>query len=298
MDTSKVPRIPRVPRFPYPIPKSIILSKLRNFLQEDIGFGDITSGLIPHADSGIAVIKAKSEGILAGLEETRLLCEDNQIFIQTRKMDGDKIKSGDIIAELQGNLRNILMVERTILNFLMKLSDIATSTHDLVQQVRSQGLNTIIAATRKTTPGFGYFEKKAVFLGGGDPHRWNLSDMVLLKDTHLKYYQGDISRLLEAAHNQISFSKKIELEIENPADITIAVEKGVDIIMLDNMTPNQVEEALKNTEIPAHVLVEVSGNINNNNLLKYAQTGVNIISTSAIVFHPHKMVDFSLRLRD
>ncbi|MHA1675358.1 MAG: carboxylating nicotinate-nucleotide diphosphorylase [Promethearchaeota archaeon] len=298
MDTSKVPLIPRIPRFPYPIPKSIILTKIRHFLQEDIGFGDITSGLIPHPDSGTAIIKAKSEGIIAGLEEARLLCEDNQISIQLHKMDGDMVKKGDIVAELEGNLRNILMIERTMLNFLMKLSDIATSTHDLVQQVRSHGLSTIIAATRKTTPGFGYFEKKAVYQGGGDPHRWNLSDMVLLKDTHLKYYQGDITQLLEAAHKQISFSKKIELEIENPADLATAIAKGADIIMLDNMTPSQVEEALKTTEIPAHVLVEVSGNINNKNLLKYAQTGVNIISTSAIIFHPHKMVDFSLRLTD
>ena len=215
----------------------------------------------------------KSEGIIAGLEEVSLLCEDNQIAIQLHKMDGDGVNPGDIIAELQGNLRNILMIERTMLNFLMKLSAIATSTHDLVHQVRSQGLKTIIAATRKTTPGFAYFEKKAVYLGGGDPHRWNLSDMVLLKDTHLKYYQGNISRLLDAAHKQISFSKKIELEIENANDLVTAIAKGADIIMLDNMTPSQVEKALKTTKIPVHVLIEVSGNITPTNLLEYAQTG-------------------------
>ena len=295
MNTSDFPKLPR---FPYPIPKSLILTKLRHFLQDDIGFGDITSGLISTDDTGTAIIRAKSEGVIAGLDEVNLLCEDNQISIQLHKMDGDGVNPGDIIAELQGNLRNILMIERTMLNFLMKLSAIATSTHDLVNQVRSRGLNTIIAATRKTTPGFAYFEKKAVYLGGGDPHRWNLSDMVLLKDTHLKYYHGNITRLLDAAHKQISFSKKIELEIENPGDLATAIANGADIIMLDNMTPSQVENALKSTKIPAHVLIEVSGNITPTNLLEYAQTGVNIISTSAIIFHPHKMVDFSLRLTD
>lgn len=287
-----------VSKFPYPIPKPILLQKLRNFLGEDIGYGDITSGIIPYAEEGKAKIFAKSSGIVAGIEEARHLFSDNGINVDSKCEDGDKIEKGVIIMELEGNLRHILMVERTALNFLMKLSSIATSTADFVKVVRKQGLKTIIAATRKTTPGFSYFEKKAVYLGGGDPHRWNLSDMVLLKDTHLKFYNRNIKQLMDKAHQQVSFSKKIELEIENPLDVPLAISQGVDIIMLDNMTPQEITTVIATVKPSSNIIFEASGNITKENILEYAKSGVDIISSSAIIFHPHKHVDFSLRLKD
>ncbi|WP_457557760.1 carboxylating nicotinate-nucleotide diphosphorylase [Candidatus Harpocratesius sp.] len=284
------------PNAPFPIPKSILLQKLRGFLNEDIGFGDITSSMIPVQEQGSAKIKAKSSGILAGMEEAQLLFEDNDINVTSLAQDGNKVNKGDIIIELQGNLRTILMVERTALNFLMKLSSIASSTFDVIIQLKKENLTTKIAATRKTTPGFTYFEKKAVFLGGGDVHRWNLSDMILLKNTHLKYYQGDIAKLLTKTKEQTSFSKKIEIEIENPSYIPLAIQHGADIIMLDNMTPDQIRNILSDISLSKNIIFEASGNINIHNIVEYAKAGVDIISTSSLIFHPHKIMDFSLRL--
>lgn len=280
----------------FPLPKPILLEKLRNYLREDVGFGDITSSVIPANENREAEIIAKSTGILAGLEEAVLLFEDNGITVKKFIHDGEKFEKGNLIMKVSGNLRSILIVERTALNFLMKLSSIAASTNDLVSLLRKNDLRTLIAATRKTTPGFGYFEKKAVFLGGGDPHRWNLSDMVLLKDTHLKRFNGDVAELLKTARKLTSFSKKIEIEIERPEDIRTAIENGADIVMLDNMTPRVIKDALNKIEIPNHVTVEASGNITPDNLLDYAEAGVNVISTSSIIFHPHVKADFSLRL--
>ncbi len=188
------------------------------------------------------------------------------------------------------------MAERTALNILMKMSSIAASTADLVIQIQDHNLKTILATTRKVTPGFGWFEKKAVYLGGGDPHRWNLSDMVLCKNTHLKFYDGDIKKMIAQVKSQLSFSKKIEVEIERAEDIPVAIEGGADIIMLDNFTPEMIRKSLKKYTPDSHVLFEASGNITHANLLEYAKAGVNIISTSQVVFHPHIHVDYSLRL--
>ncbi len=280
----------------FSIPKPVLLARLRKYLDSDIGFGDLSSSFIPQNAKGMAKIIAKTPGIVAGSEEATLLFEDVGIKVKQNFNDGEKIQKDDILMELEGNLQNILTIERTALNFLMKLSSIATSTHDFVQLIKNDKLSTKIAATRKTTPGFGWFEKKAVFYGGGDTHRWNLSDMVMFKDTHLKFYNGDIKKLLETARNQISFSKKIEIEIEKTEDILIAVDNGADIIMLDNMSPDQISNALSLIKDRSHVLFEASGNINEENLLTYAKTGVDIISTSSTILNPHKKMDYSLKL--
>jgi len=272
------------------------LTRLRKYLDLDIGFGDLSSSFIPEGEKGAAKIIAKTSGIVAGSEEATLLFEDVGINVKQNFDDGDQIEKGDILMELKGNLQNILTIERTALNFLMKLSSIATSTKDFVQLIQNNKLSTKIAATRKTTPGFGWFEKKAVFYGDGDTHRWNLSDMVMFKDTHLKFYNGDIKKLLEAARNQISFSKKIEIEIEKVEDILIAADNGADIIMLDNMNPDQISDALSLIKDRSHILFEASGNINKENLLAYAKSGVDIISTSSTILNPHRKMDYSLKL--
>ncbi|MHA1717927.1 MAG: carboxylating nicotinate-nucleotide diphosphorylase [Promethearchaeota archaeon] len=282
----------------FSIPKPILLEQLRRYLDLDIGFGDLSSGFIPKEEIGKAKIISKSHvlGIVAGAEEANLLFEDAGIKVIQHIKDGEKIKKGDILMELEGNLRNVLAVERTALNFLMKLSSIATSTYDLVQKIQNEGLKTKIAATRKTTPGFGWFEKKAVYLGGGDTHRWNLSDMVMFKDTHLKFYKGDIGKLLKSAKNQLSFSKKIEIEIEKAGDIIEAAENGADVIMFDNMSPDQITDSLSLIKDRSHIIFEASGNIDAENLLDYAKTGVDIISTSSTIFNPQKKMDYSLKL--
>ena len=280
----------------FSIPKSVLLARLRKYLDLDIGFGDLSSSFIPEGEKGTAKIIAKTSGIVAGSEEATLLFEDVGINVKQNFDDGDKIEEGDILMELKGNLQNILTIERTALNFLMKLSSIATSTKDFVQLIQNNKLSTKIAATRKTTPGFGWFEKKAVFYGDGDTHRWNLSDMVMFKDTHLKFYNGDIKKLLDTARNQISFSKKIEIEIEKTEDILIAADNGADIIMLDNMSPDQISNALSLIKDRSHILFEASGNITKENLLIYAKSGVDIISTSSTILNPHKKMDYSLKL--
>ncbi|UYP47737.1 hypothetical protein NEF87_004022 [Candidatus Lokiarchaeum ossiferum] len=282
---------------PFSIPKPLLLQKLRNYLNIDIGFGDLSSGLIPADSLRSARIFAKSSGIVAGAEEARLLFEDLGVQVVQEKYDGESISKGENVFQIEGNLRNILMIERTALDFLMILSSIATSTHDLVSKVRAAQFPTIIATTRKVTPGFGWFEKKAVFFGGGDTHRWNLSDMVMFKDTHLAFYGGDVSRLLLDAKKTISFSKKIEIELENSEDIIPAIESGADIIMLDNMSPDEIKKALSSLKIARKgVLFEASGNITPASILEYAQSGVDIISTSSTVLQPHKHLDYSLRL--
>ena len=283
---------------PFALPRAILLQRLRAFLALDVGFGDVSSGMIPATAVGHATIITKSDGILAGAEEAALLFEDNGIEVEQSQYDGSAITSGMTIFQLQGNLRNILMVERTALDFLMKLSAIATSTADYVVRIRPINPTLRLATTRKVTPGFGWFEKKAVYLGGGDTHRWNLSDMVMFKDTHLKFY-GDPIKLLTTAKKMVSFSKKIEIEIEKPEHIPLAIQGGADIIMLDNMTPSQIHAALEplKKEHP-QILFEASGNITLENIESYAKSGVDIISTSATVFYPHKAMDFSLRLQN
>jgi len=282
--------------YPYPIPKPILIQKLRAFLETDIGFGDLSAGLIPKDATGKAKITAKSAGVLAGGEETQILFEDMGIDVNLIVEDGVTVENGAEIIHLEGNLRAILMAERTALNILMKMSSIAASTSDLVTKIRAEKLNTILATTRKITPGFGWFEKKAVYLGGGDTHRWNLSDMILCKDTHLKFYGGKVKTMIEQAKSQVSFSKKVEVEVEREEDIPIAIESGADIIMFDNFSPKMIFDSLKKNRGDSHILFEASGNITHANLLDYAKSGVDIISTSQVVFHPHIHVDYSLTL--
>jgi nicotinate-nucleotide pyrophosphorylase (carboxylating) len=281
----------------FAIPKSILLNKILPFLEADLLHGDLSSSFIPVSAVTEAKIISKSTGILAGLQEAKLMFEHLGIEINSDFEDGNKINPKDFVMQIKGRLRDILMVERTALNFLTCLSAIASSTADYITQIRSISSNTILAATRKITPGFGWFEKKAVYYGGGDPHRWNLGDMVMFKDTHLAYFNQNISKMLQSARKNLSFSKKIEIEIEDPALIHEAIANGAEIIMLDNMDPITIKNTIKRLEkIPPHVLFEASGNITLDNIGVYAASGVNIISTSAPILRPHHSMDFSLRL--
>jgi len=275
----------------------VVKKKIQEFLEEDCYFQDITSEVIPENKNIKAQIIAKSSGYVSGLKEIDLLFEFLNVDIILFKKDGDKVAENDLVCELSGNARNILYGERTSLNILTRMSAITSSARDLIKIVEKLKKKTIIACTRKITPGFRIFEKRAVVLGGADTHRWNLDDMVLIKDTHLKYYSGDVKKILKKSRKLTSFTKKIEIEVENTTDALIAAKNGVDIIMLDNMKPNQIDETIKALEaegLRKNILLEASGGINIENIEEYIKTGINIISLGSLTLFPHKRVDFSL----
>jgi len=277
---------------------TIIQRKLKEFLEEDCSFSDITSKIIPEEAKTTAKIIAKSKGNISGLKELEILYDLLHIEVYFNKEEGEEIKEGDIIAKLKGDAQNILMGERIGLNLVTHMSSITTTTKKFLNIIRDSGKKVKIACTRKTLPGLRIFEKRAVELGGGDPHRFSLDDMVLLKDTHLRFYQGDIAKLLNKMKNEVSFTKKIEIEIEKPEDALIAAKNGADIIMLDNMNPDQVEDTiniLKQNNLREMVIIEVSGGINEENLIDYLISEPDVISVGQLTQFPTEKVDISLR---
>ena len=213
------------------------------------------------------------------------------------KDDGEDLKSGDCIMELNGNASSILTLERTVLNLLMRMSGIATITSKMVGEAEKINPVVIVAGTRKTTPGLQFFEKDAIRLGGGDTHRYRLDDCVLIKDNHLALV-GDVKVAVEKAREYVSFTKKIEVEVENLDDAIIAADSGVDIIMLDNMDFEDIKLVLTALEVEGFrddVLIEVSGGINLSNIAEYAETGVDIIS-SGYITHSAQALDMNLEI--
>ncbi len=278
--------------------KIVIERKIKEFLEEDCKFIDVSSKIIPENAQASAKIIAKSDGYVSGLEELEILFKILNISSSFKKRDGDKVNNGDIIVELLGSARDILLGERTGLNLVSHLSAITTTAKKYNKIIKNSGKNVKIACTRKTIPGVRIFEKKAAELGGADVHRFNLDDMVLLKDTHLKYYNGDIVKLLKDIKKVTSFSKKIEIEIENVNDVLTAAENGADIVMLDNMTPDQVEDAinlLKKSELRDKIIVEISGGITQENIVDFLLSEPDVISSSLLTQFPSEWVDFSLR---
>ncbi len=276
----------------------LIEKKIREFLEEDSSYMDLSSSSIPIDAVSSAKIISKSIGYISGLEELIILYNLLDVKTNLKKKDGDPIKKGDIIAELNGGTRNILLGERVALNLISHMSAITSTTSKYVSIINKSNRSVKIACTRKTTPGLRVFEKKATIIGGGDPHRFSLDDMILLKDTHLKFYNGDISKLLSDIKKIASFSKKIEIEVEKVEDSLEAARSGADIIMLDNFSLDMVEEALnllKKNNFRDKVLIEVSGNITQKNILNYARLGPDIISTSEITQRPSEHIDLTLR---
>jgi len=280
------------------IPRKVLEEKLKQFLAEDVGQGDVTSAAVVPAGLTVeAAVVAKEAGIVAGIEEVVILAESLGLSVKTEVADGDEIKSGKVILRISGDARAVLSAERTMLNLLSRMSGIATTTRRLAEKLRKANLTTKIAATRKTAPGLGYFDKKAVLVGGGDPHRLRLDDMVLVKDNHIAI-AGSVEKAVKKAKQNVSFSKKIEAEVTSVTDALKAVEAGADIVMLDNFSPKQVREAveaLKKAGFFGKVLLEVSGGITEQNLLEYASTQVDIISMGALT-HSFKALDISLEV--
>lgn len=265
-------------------------------LEEDEGFGDITSEAVVDEDKIVnAHIISKDEGILAGINIIKEMFESKNIQVIFNLNDGDNIAKNDLLMSLKGNARDILLLERSALNLLMRMSGVASSTNYYVNLVKDYGV--IVAGTRKTSPGIGKFDKLALKIGGADTHRFSLDDMVLIKDNHIASVGTPLETLLKAKKN-VSFSKKIEIEVESLDDAIDCVKNGADIVMLDNMSPSEVKNVLDKLielNIRDNSLIEVSGGITSENILDYAKLGVDIISIGALT-HSTGSLNFSLRI--
>jgi nicotinate-nucleotide pyrophosphorylase (carboxylating) len=280
------------------LPRRILEEKLRKMLAEDIGQGDVTTALIvPENCVAEAKIVCKDSGIAAGIEEAKTLLESLGLKSEASVKDGEKIKAKQVLLKISGNARTILAVERTLLNILSRMSGIATVTRELVERVQKAGLKTKVACTRKTAPGLLYFDKKAVMIGGGDTHRLHLDDMVLIKDNHIAI-AGSVEKAVKRVKATVSFSKKVEIEVTSVEDALSAAEMGVDIVMLDNFSPQQIVKTvklLKKSGLYGKVLLEASGGITTKNVIAFASTGVDIVSLGEIT-DSLKALDISLEI--
>ena len=274
----------------------MLIKELESFIEEDLGYDDVSCTIVPDRPAK-AVIFTKEDCIVAGIKEAGSIFCYLGIQAETTLKDGDRLKEGDVIFRLKGGAISILRAERLTLNFLGHLSGIATLTRACMDIVRKHSETTRVACTRKTTPGIRKFEKLAVAAGGGDPHRFNLSDSVMIKDNHVKLM--GIEAAIEAA-KKTGFTRKIEVEVESADDAVLAAKLGADIIMLDNMQPEAVRETLeilKEKGLRDSVIVEASGGISQANLEGYAKTGVDVISMSSLI-HKSRWIDISLEIID
>ncbi|MEE0965266.1 MAG: carboxylating nicotinate-nucleotide diphosphorylase [Ruminococcus bromii] len=269
---------------------------IKTALLEDINYLDTTTDyLIDEEQENSAKFLAKSDGILCGIEVALRVFEilqPNGFETKIYKHDGDKLKKGDIIAEIHGKTRTILKGERTALNLIQHMSGVATATNKAVELVK--GTNASIADTRKTLPGLRPIQKYAVTVGGGRNHRYNLSDAAMLKDNHIDA-GGGIANAVAKLKKRLGHMTKIELEVRNLDELKQALAADVDVIMLDNMTPEMMKEAVKITDGKA--LLEASGNITDETLKEVAQTGVDIISMGVLT-HSVTAFDISLKITE
>ena len=267
-------------------------SKYAEYLREDIGSGDVTTDLLIPPDSrGIGRITAKESGVLAGAMEAADVFAELGAAPERTIDEGATVAEGDVVLIVRGPTKALLTGERLALNFLMRMSGIATVTNDLLARCRRTNPGVRIAATRKTTPGFREFEKRAVTIGGGDPHRFGLDDAILIKDNHIAV-AGGVREALRSA-KRASFTKKVEIEVETEEDAVVAVEEGADIVMLDNFDPEDarnVAEGLRRRK--PDVVIEISGGITPDNVERFASFA-DIISLGWLT-HSIRSIDFSM----
>ena len=261
-------------------------------LKEDITSEDVsTNSVMPHPQAGEVDLICKQDGIICGLQVFErvftLLDEDTKVefFVQ----DGEEVKAGQLMAKVHGDIRTLLCGERTALNYLQRMSGIATYTHEVASLLA--GSKTKLLDTRKTTPNNRIFEKYAVRTGGGNNHRYNLSDGVLLKDNHIGA-AGGVKQAIAAAKEYAPFVRKIEVEVENQQMVEEAVEAGTDIIMLDNMDTDALKKAI--AFINGRAEIEVSGNVTKENIARLVDLGVDFISSGALT-HSAPIMDISLK---
>ncbi len=265
--------------------------KITAWLEEDIGSGDITSlATIPEAATAHAIIHAKDTGILAGIEVAQRVFSllDPTVKFTAKLQDGAKLTPSSVIATIDGHARTLLTGERLALNLLQHLSGVATRTHKLATLAAPYGAK--LVDTRKTTPGMRLLDKYAVKVGGGANHRFGLYDAMLIKDNHIQV-AGGIQAALERAHAYASHMTKIEIEVEDIESVQEALAGGADVIMLDNMAPDKMAEAVK--LIDHRAIVEASGGIDETTLAAAAKSGVDVISVGALT-HSVKALDISM----
>lgn len=276
-----------------PVTMQLVADKyIKMALEEDINSEDVsTNAVMPEYKKGEVQLICKEDGIIAGLmvfeRVFTLLDSDTQVTCHVK--DGDEVKKGEVLAVVTGDIRVLLSGERTALNYLQRMSGIATYTRSVARLL--EGTKTTLLDTRKTTPGMRVFEKYAVRVGGGANHRYNLSDGVLLKDNHIDA-AGGVTQAVQAARAYAPFVRKIEVETENLDMVREAVEAGADIIMLDNMTPKQMAEAIQ--IINGRAETECSGNVTKENINTITQLGVDYISSGALT-HSAPILDISMK---
>ncbi len=277
-------------------PKEDALTMIRLALVEDVRSGDVTSAwTIPENQNQHARLIAKEDGVLAGLPVIELVFAElnANVNVTLHKQDGDVVKKGDLIAELEGSTRDLLTGERTLLNFIQQLSGVASVAHTF--QKALEGGKTKVLDTRKTLPGFRTLQKYAVRVGGGSNHRMGLFDMVLVKDNHIAA-AGGVLEALEVVRKNNTENLMVEMEVESLEDLKKLLNKGVDVIMLDNMSNEMMAEALKIIkESGDKVLVEGSGNMTLERAKEIATLGLDYISVGALT-HSVRALDISMRI--
>ena len=265
---------------------------IRMALQEDITSEDVsTNAVMRSAVKGTVDLIAKEDGIIAGLDVYARVFQilDEKTEISFNFKDGDAVKKGDLLGTVTGDIRVLLSGERVALNYLQRMSGIATYTKQVSKLL--EGSKVTLLDTRKTTPNCRVFEKYAVRIGGGQNHRYNLSDGVLLKDNHIGA-AGSVAKAVAMAKEYAPFVRKIEIEVETMEQVKEAVEAGADIIMLDNMTPEMMKEAVE--LIAGRAQTECSGNITKENIAKILETGVDFVSSGALT-HSAPILDISMK---
>ncbi|MGY5865481.1 MAG: carboxylating nicotinate-nucleotide diphosphorylase [Candidatus Thorarchaeota archaeon] len=275
-----------------------VIETLKKFIDEDVRSGDITTELtVPEDTTALATIYAKERSVLAGIEEVAAIAEFSGLTYEVLAYEGNWVDPQTPIMRLKGSARTLLTIERVCLNIVQRMSGIATKVYNMVSVAREGNPKIKVAATRKTTPGFRFFEKRAVVVGGGDPHRYALDDMVLIKNNHITA-AGGVREAVTAAIEGISFSKKISCEARTLQEAQEAIRAGVDIILLDNFKPKDVGgvvEVLTSEGLRDKVILEISGGVNEKNAKAYAASGVDVLSSGALT-HSYKSSDFNMLL--
>jgi nicotinate-nucleotide pyrophosphorylase (carboxylating) len=276
----------------------LVRKQIRLWLEEDIGTGDVTTmTTIPLEQVSKGIIHVKEDGIVCGLRIAQevFAIVDASLRFETKVVEGSSVHKGTILAEVEGNTRSILLGERLSLNLMQRLSGIATKTNEFVMAL--EGLPTRLVDTRKTTPGHRLLEKYAVRVGGGHNHRFGLYDAVMIKDNHIKG-SGGIKQAIQAARSNIPHTMKIEVEVENFEQLHEALEARADIIMLDNMVPAKMKEAVSIIKSQApHIVVEGSGSVTPQTIKAMAETGVDVISVGRLTYSVAAL-DISLDLNE
>ena len=275
-----------------------IRDRIKEFLDEDIGYGDITSStLIPEEQTAKGTLYFKEPGITSGLVEAATVFEILGCQVTAHSKDGEAVKEKQVLLSVNGHARALLMGERLALNIVGRMAGIATQTTKVVNSVKEKNHKTRVAATRKTLPGMREFDKRAVVHGGGDPHRFGLDDCVLIKDNHLELVPS-VTEAIKRARDGISFTKMVEIEVRSLEDAEEAAREGADIIMLDNIAAPEIKEWLGELDkkgLREGFIYEASGGITFENAANYAAAGVDIISMGALT-HSVRSLDVKFEI--